>query len=351
VSPAFAAPGPAGGDRPADPAGPFNPAEPGGTDDPAEVLADAGLAAFIEEVRSRPGRPWREQGAAEIRRGQRERAAARPRGPEMHVVEDLTAGQAPARLYRPGAAGVPEAGAVAEPRATVVYLHGGAWATGDLESHDRACRRVAAGTGAAVLAVDFRRAPEHPWPAAVDDAVAAARWAAAALPGPLVLMGDSAGGTLATLACLRLRDEGGPRPAVQVLCYPNTDLTFARPSVREFGTGWGLEAADVAWGAESWVPDPARRAEPGVSPLFAPDLAGLPRAIIVTNAYDPLRDEGEAYARALAEAGTPVSLRREPGMIHGFLTLDTVSPAAAAAGERVFADLLAVLGEQEDFQA
>jgi acetyl esterase len=323
---------------------------PAGTDVPAAVLADAALAGYVEDVRRTPGVPWCEVGAAELRRGRRERAAARRRGPELSSVEDLTAGQVPARLYRPfaecdPAAAARPAPAAAVPLATVLYLHGGAWVIGDLESHDRACRRLTHATGAAVLAVDFRRAPEHPWPAAVDDAVAAARWAAGALPGPLVLMGDSAGGTIATLACLRLREEGGPRPAAQVLAYPNTDLTLAQPSVREFGTGWDLAAADVAWGAESWVPDPARRADPAVSPLFASDLAGLPPALIVTNAYDPLRDEGEAYARRLAEADTPVRHRREPGMIHGFLTLDTVSPAAAAAGERVFADLVAVLGE------
>jgi acetyl esterase len=218
---------------------------------------------------------------------------------------------------------------------------------GDLESHDRVCRRLAHATAAAVLAVDFRRAPEHPWPAAVDDAVSATRWAAESLPGPLVLMGDSAGGALAALVCLRLRDQGDPLPAAQVPAYPNTDLTLAQLSVREFGTGWGLEAANLAYGAESWVPDPARRADPGVSPLYAPELAGLPPAVVVTNAYDPLRDEGEAYAGRLAAAGGTVRHRREPGMIHGFLTLDTVSAAAAEAGERVFADLLAVLGEDE----
>ena len=311
--------------------------EPAGTDRPADVLADAELAALVQDSRDEPGPTWRETGAVEVRRGQRERAAARPRGPELYEVRDLTVGQVPARLYRPDE--------TREPSATIVFLHGGGFATGGLESHDRACRRLARGAGACVLAVDYRLGPEHPWPAGVDDAVAAARWAAAGLPGPLVLMGDSAGGCIATLACLRLREQGGPLPAAQVLLYPNTDLTLAQPSMREFGEGWTLDAADVAWGAAAWVPDPERRADPGVSPLFAPDLGGLPAAVIVTCAYDPLRDEGEAYASGLAAAGTHVRHRRELGMIHGFLTLDTVSPAAAAAGERVFADLLAVLGE------
>lgn len=314
--------------------------EPAGGDRPEEVLADSTLAALVQYARHAPG-SWREAGAAKVRRGQRERAKARPRGPEMHEVRDLTAGQVPVRHYRPNAG----TGPGTEPPATVVFFHGGGFATGGLESHDRACRRLAHATGAHVLAVDYRLAPEHPWPAAVDDAVAATRWAAAALPGPLVLMGDSAGGCIATLACLRLREEGGALPAAQVLAYPNTDLTLGRPSVREFGEGWTLDAADVAWGVAGWVPDPSHRADPGVSPLHAPDLGSLPAAVVVTCAYDPLRDEGEAYAAALAAAGTPVHHRREQGMIHGFLTLDTVSPAAAAAGERVFADLLAVLGE------
>lgn len=311
--------------------------EPAGTDPPAEVLADAALAAFVESTRREPGPGWRETGAVEVRRGQVERAKTRPRGPEMHEVHDLTAGQVPVRHYRPGTA--------AEPAATIVFCHGGGFATGGLEPHDRACRRIARGTGGDVVAVAYRRAPEHPWPAAVDDVLAAARWAAAALPGPLILMGDSAGGCLATLACLRLRDEGGPRPAAQVLMYPNTDLTLGHPSVRAFGTGWTLNAADLAWGVAGWVPDASHRADPGVSPLFASELADLPATVLVTCAYDPLRDEGEAYAAALAAAGTRVRHRREPGMIHGFLTLDTVSPAAAAAGERVLTDLLAVLGE------
>ncbi|MFE4602226.1 alpha/beta hydrolase [Kitasatospora indigofera] len=305
-------------------------------------LADAELAAFVAAVRRDPGLPARAVGAAELRRAQRLRVAARPRGPEIPRVEDLVVGPAGvgARLYRPAP----------EPRALVVFLHGGMWTIGDLESHDRACRRLAAGTGAAVLSVDHRRAPEHPWPAAVDDGVQAVRWAlaggaaGAGIAGPTLVMGDSSGGNLAALACLRLRDEGGPLPAAQVLAYPNTDLTLSAPSVRSKGTGWGLAADDVAWGAEQWVPDPSRRADPAVSPLYAADLGGLPPAVVVTAEHDPLRDEGDAYAARLAAAGVPVGHRREGGMVHGFLTLDTVSPAAAAAGERLFADVTDLIG-------
>ncbi|WP_328322229.1 alpha/beta hydrolase [Streptomyces sp. NBC_00388] len=180
---------------------------------------------------------------------------------------------------------------------------------GDLESHDRACRRLALRTGAAVLSVDFRRAPEHPWPAAVDDCVDAIRWATAGgvsragSSGPAVVMGDSSGGNLATLACLRLRDEGGPLPAAQILVYPSTDLTLSSPSARSKATGWGLTTDDVAWGAEQWVPDPSRRGDPGVSPLYAADLGGLPPAVVVTAEHDPLRGRGRRLCRPALRRG------------------------------------------------
>lgn len=306
------------------------------SDSLAGLLADAELAAFVHEVRSAPGPSARELGPQALREGQRNRVRARPRGPELAVVEDQTAGGGvPVRLYRPTSGTHP----------LVVFLHGGMWTIGDLESHDRLCRRLAACAEVAVLAVDFRRAPEHPWPAAVDDVTDVVRWAFDHQPKlagdgePLLIAGDSSGGNLAALACLRLRDEGGPLPGAQVLAFPNTDLTLSQPSVAEKGTGWGLPADDVAWGAEFWVPDPALRADPRVSPLHAADLAGLPPALIVTAEHDPLRDEGELFAARLAAAGVPVLHRREPRMIHGFLTLDTVSPAAAQAGERLFADV------------
>jgi acetyl esterase len=317
-----------------------------------DLVADAELAAFVRAVRDEPGPSARSLGPSALRAAQRDRVEARPPGPELAAVEDLTAGPnaVPVRLYRP----------VLESRPLVVFLHGGMWTIGDLESHDRACRRIALGADTAVLAVDFRRAPEHPWPAAVDDAVEVVRWAAAHLfaeeavaekpaaeerlpekpaAGPLVVAGDSSGGNLAALTCLRLRAEGGPLPDGQVLVCPNTDLTLSRPSVVEKGTGWGLSPDDVAWGAELWVPDPALRAHPGVSPLHAADLGGLPTAVVITAEHDPLRDEGDAYAARLAAAGVPVRHRCEPRMIHGFLTLDTVSSAAADAGDRLFADI------------
>jgi acetyl esterase len=228
----------------------------------------------------------------------------------------------------------------------LVYFHGGGWTIGDLDSHDRTCRRLAQVGDVAVLAVDYRRAPEHPWPAAVDDAVNAVRWARRELAsiagtGAIGVAGDSAGGNLAALCCLRLRDHGEPQPALQVLMYPNTDLTFSQPSVTENATGWGLDADDARWFAEQWVPDPALRGHPRVSPLAEPDVAGLAPAVVVTAEHDPLRDEGNAYAAALAAAAVRVTHRVEAGQVHGFLGLDLFSPAAAEATLRIGADIVA----------
>jgi acetyl esterase len=235
----------------------------------------------------------------------------------------------------------------------VVYVHGGGWTIGTLASYDRVCRRLARGSGLRVLAVDYPLAPEHPWPASVDDTVAILRWVRSA-PVELseqpravavAVAGDSAGGTLAALACLRLRDEQPDGlPYLQVLLYANTDLTGAHPSMREKGRGFGLDADTVRWFARQWVPDERRWSDPGVSPLHAPDLGGLPAARVVSAEHDPLRDEGEAYAMRLRDAGVEVELRREAGLIHNFMLLDEVSPACAAAGDRVAADVRAHLG-------
>jgi acetyl esterase len=304
-------------------------------------FADDQLAAYMAQ----PAPVFAEPEVAVMREGIARRAAARPRGPDLHEVRDLRIGELPARLYQP----------VPGPIPLVVYLHGGGWTIGSLESHDRMCRRLADGSGAAVLAIDYRLAPEHPWPASVDDTVTALRWVASGsaglgpdglgpAPTAVAVAGDSAGGTLAALGCLRVRDEyPSALPDLQVLLYANTDLTGAQPSIREKATGWGLDAATVRFFNSQWVPDQARWSDPAVSPLHAPDLSGLPDALIVSAEHDPLRDESEAYAWRLRDAGVAVELRREPGLIHGFMTLDDVSPACAAAADRVAADVRARL--------
>jgi acetyl esterase len=300
-------------------------------------LADEGLAEYVAAVRADPGPSARQLGAPALRAASARRAADRPRGPALASVVDHAAGpdgSVRARLYRP----------VDDARPLLVYLHGGGWTLGDLESHDRTCRRLAKAADVAVLAVDYRRAPESTWPAALDDAVEAYRWSV--LQGPdlvgtsvVGLGGDSAGGNLATLVCLRLRDAGEPQPRAQLLVYPNTDLTFSSPSVVTEGTGWGLDADDAIWFAEQWVPDRDRRSHPRVSPLLEPDLSGVAPAVVVTAEHDPLRDEGDAYADRLMAAGVPTTHRCEVGMVHGFLGLDLFSPAAAAASGRYFDDV------------
>jgi acetyl esterase len=274
-----------------------------------------------------------------LREQSRARAADRPRGPELPVVDDVIVPDTPgvrARHYRPDAAAR---------RPLLVYLHGGFWVLGNLETHDRLCRRIAAEAGIEVLAVAYRLAPEHPWPAAVDDALAAVRWASAWLAGgaPVAIGGDSAGGCVAALAALALRDEGAGLLHAQVLLCPDTDLTGAQPSMEAKGSGFGLEADAVRAAAALWVPAHARRASGAVSPLHAGSLAGLPPTLLITAEDDPLGDEGRAYARRLEEAGVAVTARCEPGLRHGFFQDQDAGPAAEAATARLLGDVRALL--------
>ena len=303
-------------------------------------LADAGLAEYLAMVQNAKNPGCRQQGALALRAAAEGRAARRPTGPDLYRVSDQIVSDlgVPTRLYVPSA----------EPLPLLVFMHGGGWTIGDLASHDRLCRRIAAAARVAVLAIDFRRAPEAPWPAPVDDCVAVTGWAiehAAELVGSprIAVFGDSSGGNLAALTCLRLRDVGAALPMGQVLIYPNTDLTLTRPSVALKSAGWGLDADDALWFTEQFVPDPALRADPRVSPVFETDLAGLPPTVLVTAEHDVLRDEGDAYSDALRAAGVPVVHRCEPGLIHGFLGLDLQSGAAAAACDRVFNDIAVLL--------
>jgi acetyl esterase len=305
-------------------------------------LADDELAAFLADFNGRRIPPAAELGVAAMRTAAEERATTRPKGPEMSAVRDLSVppNGIPARLYQP----TPQASAL------IVYLHGGGWVIGDLETHDRLCRRLAAGSGASVLALHYRRAPEHRWPAAVDDAVAALLWIASkppeidVAPTAVAIAGDSAGGTIAALTCVRLRDEEPDAlPALQVLIYTNTDLSNSGASMQEKGHGFGLDVADIEWFNSQWVPDPAMLTDPRVSPLSVPNLTGLPAAIVITCEHDPLRDQGEAYAQRLQESGVPTTLRREQGLVHNFMLWDTISPACAAAADRVARDLAASL--------
>ena len=309
-------------------------------DDLRDLLADDELVAFIESVRASADDPA--PSVIEQRAAQVERVKRRPPGPDVDTVMNMVIpAHSPlsARVY------VPQQPA----RALLVYFHGGGWSVGSLDSHDAICRHLAVGAGIAVVAVDYRLAPENPWPAGVDDAMVAVGWAmqhSMTLAGTSVVGvgGDSSGGHLAAVTCLLRRDLGAPAPAFQVLLYPNLDLTLSQPSIKTLGEGWVPTASGMQATIDRWVPNNVDRSHPRVSPLFEPDLAGLPPAIIVTAERDPLRDEGDKYAHALSEAGVPVIHRREPDLIHGFLTFGANSPACQEARERVVADITTLVG-------
>lgn len=294
-------------------------------------LADEGLARWVAGVRQDPGPSCRQMGAPALREAQRLRVASRPPGPQLPSVKNLTPEGVPLRLYRPAL----------QPRPVVLYLHGGGFVIGDLDSHDSTCRRLARTAEVTVLAVDFRRAPEHPGPAAVQDVLAAYRWAAQHLheiggdPAcGLALAGDSSGGAIAVLAAVKLRETAQP-PSALLLAYPNADLTLMQPSVEDKGHGWGLEAEDLRWFVEQWAPDPAQRSSSLLSPAHA-DLSALPPTVLATAEHDPLRDEGTDLARRLLAQGVQVDHRAHPGFVHGFLGLGQLSAAADEATEQLF---------------
>jgi acetyl esterase len=306
------------------------------------VSLDPDLAAFIGQVEQQRGRPVSEMTIAEARAGMRALRVDTVRPEDVvriGAVTDEELAGLPVRVYRPAA--------VEGPVPTVVYLHGGGWFRGDLDTHDQVVRRLVRDTGAVHVSVDYRLAPEHPWPAATHDAVRAVRAAADRLgdyggSDVLAVAGDSAGGNLAAIATQELR--GQVAIAAQLLVYPATDLLGHHPSKDEFGTGHLLTAEMTdhinALYFSGVAPTPGDWRH---SPLHG-DLAGLPPAVVATAGCDLLRDEGEAYAAALAAAGVRVDAVRHDGMIHGFLDQGHVSPAAAEATldvNRRFARLLA----------
>jgi len=242
---------------------------------------------------------------------------------ELARVENLfapgPAGDIPLRLYASEHGGL---------RPALIYFHGGGFVFGNLDTHDAVCRALAKASGGVVVAVDYRLAPEHKFPAAVDDSHAATKWVAANAERlgidalRIAVGGDSAGGNLATVVAMRCRDAGGPTLAAQVLIYPVTDLsTFETGSHRELGEGYFLTRAAMEWFTGHYLASVDQKRHPEVSPLLAPKLSGLPPALVITAEFDPLRDEGEAYAKRLQQAGVPVTVTRYPGMIHGFVSM------------------------------
>jgi acetyl esterase len=240
------------------------------------------------------------------------------------------AGEIPARLYV-------SLGAPRSPQPLLVYYHGGGWVIGDLETHDGPCRFLAEHSGCRVLSIEYRLAPEHPFPAPVEDALAAFAWAAehaaelGADPSRIAVAGDSAGGNLAGAVCLGARDAGGAQPALQALLYPVTDAVGGQASRETFAEGFLLTRNDMDWFEGHYLPDGCAPDDPRVSIMRAPDVSGLPPAYVATAGFDPLRDEGEVYASRMREAGVKVALQRHTGLIHGFANLTAICPSARAA--------------------
>lgn len=224
-------------------------------------------------------------------------------------------------------------------RAVLVYAHGGGWVTGDLEYADEVCRFLARDSQCTVVSVDYRLAPEHPFPAGLDDVLTAYRWACAA-GRPVALGGDSSGGNLAAAAALLLRDDG-LLPAFAVLAYPVLDHDFGRGSYEENANAFPVGAADLRWFFDHYAPTEARD-DPRVAPLRATDLSGLPRTHLVTVGHDPLRDEGRAYIAALTDAGVDTTEVHHPDLCHGFLRFTGASRAAAAARDDVVSAVAAL---------
>jgi acetyl esterase len=296
------------------------------------------IQAILDEMNAAPGPPPHEVPVADARAAHSDEAARLcGEGEPVAEVREVRAGEVPVRTYRPEGDG---------PLPVVAYLHGGGWMMGTPDSYDSLLRALANASGAIVAGVDYRLAPEHRYPAALDDALSTIRWIAdnaGELRGDgerLAVAGDSAGGNLAAVAARRLRGELAIK--AQILIYPVIDAVFDTPSYREFDEGHGLSGASMQRFWRLYL-DGADPADTDASPLRARDLAGVAPAYVLTAEEDVLRDEGEAYAAALRDAGVPTELVRWPGTIHGFFRWLAVTPAAREAVEAVGARLRSVL--------
>jgi acetyl esterase len=298
------------------------------------VSLDPDVQRLLDLVAAADTGPLRQQPVDEVRAGYAllsqmgGGAGASDVQTEDRTIPGPDGGELPVRVYRPPAGDGDTPG-------IAVFFHGGGWVIGDLDSHDACCRDLASQSGALLVAVDYRRAPEHGFPAAADDAVAALRWVhehAAELggdPSRLAVVGDSAGGNLAAVVAVQARDDGGPALRLQLLAYPVTDSGMDTASYKENGDGYFLTAETMAWFWDQYVGE-GNRSDPRVSVLQTADLAGVAPAVVLTAEFDPLRDEGEEYAQRLSDAGVATERRRYDGQIHGFLGFSALVPASAA---------------------
>lgn len=291
---------------------------------------DPQIQKLLDELQAAGGKPPWELSLEEVRAAHLARRAWSGPPAQIQQVEDFSVpgagGPIPVRVYRHG----PD-------RPVLVWYHGGGFVAGSIEAHDPICRLLAVRSACTVLSVDYRLAPEHPFPAGLDDACAVLGWVTTqgqerGLDSTRVAVGgDSAGANLAAVTVRRARDRGAAVPQFQALVYPVTDASMSRESYAAFGEGYMLTRRHMEWYFAQYLPpgtDPRHR---DVSPLFAPSLAGLSPAFVMTAEYDPLRDEGEAYAWKLREAGVEVALTRCPGLVHGFFSMGGIVPAAYRA--------------------
>lgn len=290
---------------------------------------DPALHAVATAVSNSELAPMVELGPEGARARVRGSAQSCAPGPEVAEVSTHRVGTGVGvRLYRPSASTA---------AGTIVHFHGGGWVTGDLDYADATCRMLADEAGVAVVSVDYRLAPEHPFPAAIDDAASVMDWVAAgseSLTGPVVVSGDSAGGNLAAVCAARSRTGAGPDVIGQVLIYPVVDTDLGRESYAA-NSGVFLGTREMAWFLDHYCPDAADRSSPLVSPLRDTDLSGLPPTVVVVGGHDPLRDEGAEYAERLTARGVAVELLEFPSLPHGFLQFTGVSAAAADAAARI----------------
>jgi acetyl esterase len=253
-------------------------------------------------------------------------------------------GQLPIRVYRAQDAGGPDGGLP-----VVLFVHGGGWTIGSVDTYDALARVTCNRTGAVLVSVDYRLAPEHPYPAALDDAWAALRWTsehAAELggdPARLGLWGDSAGGNICAALTLRARDAGGPAIKAQCLVYASVDTSKSYPSAQEFAEGFVLTAATSRWFSDNYLPEFSMRLEPGASPLLADSHAGLPPAVIAVGSHDILRDQNGAYAEKLRADGVHVWHRVYPGLVHTFSELGPYVDAAREARDEICVEFRTLL--------
>ncbi len=300
------------------------------------MALDPQARALLDQIIAMGGLPLEQMSVADARSTLAAAVAMQQGRPEAVArVENRTIpgaqGDMPVRIYHPGGTGALPA---------LVYFHGGGWVLGSIDSVDAICRSLASHAGCVVISVDYRLAPEHKFPAAAEDSYAATRWVAAnaaALgvdPTRLAIGGDSAGGNLTAVVALMARDRGGPALRLQLLIYPVTDSVFDTPSYRDNATDYLLTKSAMQWFWDLYTRDAADRINPYAAPLRASSLHGLPPALVITAEYDPLRDEGEAYAARLRAAGVPTELSRYHGMIHGFFGMFGVIDEAKRAAEQ-----------------